>query len=100
MTVSRNEKRTVAPPPFVFPPTPQSKNRNDNESPHIRMHTGRFGSDNNLGEFIPNLDIEHNLDKTETIETQGDKQVPLSVAENFNENIAQNEDLIPSSSSS
>ena len=61
MTVSRNEKRTVAPPPFVLPPTPQSKNRNDNESPHIQMHTGRFGSE--IGEYMPNLDIEHHIDE-------------------------------------
>ena len=57
MTVSRNEKRTVAPPPFVLPQTPQSKIRNENESPQIQMHTGRFGSDNNIGEYIPNLDL-------------------------------------------
>ena len=69
MTVSRNEKRTVAPPPFVLPPTPQSKMRNENDSPHIQMHTGRFGSDNNIGEYIPNLDIEHHVDSGATRET-------------------------------
>ena len=74
MTVSRNEKRTVNPPPIVLPPTPQSKIRNNNESPHaLQMQTGRFGSDNNLVEFIPNLDIEYHINTDETRETQKDK---------------------------
>ena len=72
MTVSRNEKRTVAPPSFVLPPTPQSKIRNNDESSHKPIQTGRFGSDIK-DDSMPNLDIVHALNTDDTRETQKDE---------------------------